>query len=102
MNLKCLKERKGLIGRSWQDNIHIYLRYAGCGAMEWIDLAEGIDQCERSKEPSGSVTCYEVLGQMHKCHKCKIETRPLVREGALHEEASTCQTKGRVISGHGP
>jgi hypothetical protein len=23
---------------------------------------------------------------------CKILTRPLVREGALHEEASTCQT----------
>jgi hypothetical protein len=33
---------------------------------------------------------------------CKIQTRPLVREGALHEEASTCQTKEHVKSGHGP
>jgi hypothetical protein len=27
---------------------------------------------------------------------------PLVREGALHQEASTCQTKEHVKSGHGP
>jgi hypothetical protein len=33
---------------------------------------------------------------------CKIQTRTLVREGALHEEASTCQTKEHVKSGHGP
>jgi hypothetical protein len=26
---------------------------------------------------------------------CKIQTRPLVREGVLHEEASICQTKER-------
>jgi hypothetical protein len=24
---------------------------------------------------------------------CKVQTRPLVREGALHEEASTCVLK---------
>jgi hypothetical protein len=33
---------------------------------------------------------------------CKIQTRALVREGALHEEASTCQTKEHIKSGHGP
>jgi hypothetical protein len=33
---------------------------------------------------------------------CKIQTRPLVREGALHEEGSTCQTKEHVKSAHGP
>jgi hypothetical protein len=31
----------------------------------------------------------------------QIQTRPLVREGALHQEASTCQTKEHVKSGHG-
>jgi hypothetical protein len=33
---------------------------------------------------------------------CKIQTRPLVRVGALHDEGSTCQTKEHVKSGHGP
>jgi hypothetical protein len=33
---------------------------------------------------------------------CKIQTRPLVREGALHEEASICQTKEHVKCVHGP
>jgi hypothetical protein len=32
----------------------------------------------------------------------KIQIRPLVREGALHEEASTCQTKEHVKCGRGP
>jgi hypothetical protein len=30
------------------------------------------------------------------------QTHPLVREGPLHEEASTCLTKEHVKSGHGP
>jgi hypothetical protein len=33
---------------------------------------------------------------------CKIQTCPLIREGALHEERITCQTKEHVGSGHGP
>jgi hypothetical protein len=33
---------------------------------------------------------------------CKIQTRPLVREGALLEEENVCQTKEHVKSGHGP
>jgi hypothetical protein len=32
----------------------------------------------------------------------KIQTRPLVREGALRQEASIYQTKEHVKSGHGP
>jgi hypothetical protein len=32
----------------------------------------------------------------------KIQTRPLVRGGTLHEEGSTYQTKEHVKSGHGP
>jgi hypothetical protein len=31
----------------------------------------------------------------------KLQTRPLVKEDALHEEASTCQTNENVKSGHG-
>jgi hypothetical protein len=31
----------------------------------------------------------------------KIQTRPLVRKRARHQEASTCQTKELVKSGHG-
>jgi hypothetical protein len=38
------------------------------------------------------------MSDMH----CKIQTRPLVKEGALHEEGSTYQTKEHVKSGHGP
>jgi hypothetical protein len=30
------------------------------------------------------------------------QARPLVREGALHEEASTCRTKESLKLGHGP
>jgi hypothetical protein len=32
---------------------------------------------------------------------CKTQTRPHVREGALHEEGSTYQTREHVESGHG-
>jgi hypothetical protein len=32
----------------------------------------------------------------------KVQTRPLVREGALNEEATICETKEHVKSGHGP
>jgi hypothetical protein len=32
----------------------------------------------------------------------KIQTRPLVREGTLHEEGRRRQTKEHVKSGHGP
>jgi hypothetical protein len=33
---------------------------------------------------------------------CKLQTRPLVREGALYAETRTCQTKENLRSGHGP
>jgi hypothetical protein len=33
---------------------------------------------------------------------CKMQTCPLVREGTLHKEASTRQTKEHVKPGHGP
>jgi hypothetical protein len=33
---------------------------------------------------------------------CIMRNRPLVREDALHEETSMCQTKEHVKSGHGP
>jgi hypothetical protein len=32
----------------------------------------------------------------------KIQTRPLVKEGVLHDEESTRETKEHVKSGHGP
>jgi hypothetical protein len=34
--------------------------------------------------------------------QCKIQTHPLLREGALHEETSKYQTKGNLKSGNGP
>jgi hypothetical protein len=33
---------------------------------------------------------------------CKIQTRPLIKEGALHEDESKCQTKENLKLGHGP
>jgi len=31
--------------RRWEDNIKIDLHEAGCGAMDWIELAEDRDRC---------------------------------------------------------
>jgi hypothetical protein len=39
-------ERKKRLGRPrhmWEDNIKMYLRDVGCGAMDWIDLAQDVD-----------------------------------------------------------
>jgi hypothetical protein len=33
---------------------------------------------------------------------CKLQTRPVVREVALHEETRNCQSKETLKSGHGP
>jgi hypothetical protein len=33
---------------------------------------------------------------------CKLQTRPLVRDGALHDETRTCQTEENLKSGHWP
>jgi hypothetical protein len=47
------------------DNIKIDLRALGWGDMDWIDLAEDMDQWrvlgEHSNEHSGSIKCWEVL-----------------------------------------
>jgi hypothetical protein len=40
-------------------------RDIGWGGMDWIDLAQDMDQwralCEHSNEPSRSIKCWEVL-----------------------------------------
>jgi hypothetical protein len=36
-----------------------------------------------------------------KCLHCKLQTRPLLREGVLYEKASNCQTKENLKSGGG-
>jgi hypothetical protein len=33
---------------------------------------------------------------------CKLQTRPVVKEGSLHEEASNCQTNENLKSSYGP
>jgi hypothetical protein len=35
-------------------------------------------------------------------HGINQKIRPLIREGALHEETRTCQTEETLKSGHGP
>jgi len=41
-------ERKRPLGRPrnrWEDNIKLELQEVGCGAMDWIDLAQDRDRC---------------------------------------------------------
>ena len=45
--------------RRWVDNIRMDLQEVGCGYVDWIGLAQGIDRwrdaCECGNEPSGSI-----------------------------------------------
>jgi hypothetical protein len=59
-------EREGnrLLGRPtrrWEDNIKAELYEAGCGGMNWIELAQVAGTCECGNEPSGSIKCVEFL-----------------------------------------
>ena len=47
----------------WEDNIKMVLQEVGCGAMAWIDLAQGRDRWRAlwPNEPSGSIQCEEFL-----------------------------------------
>ena len=59
-------EGKGPLGRPrrrFEDNIKMDLQEAGCGGMDWIELAQGqvAGNCECSNEPSGSIKCGEFL-----------------------------------------
>jgi hypothetical protein len=61
-NVACMGERRGLykvlVGkpagkrplgrhrRRWNDNIKMDLQEAGCGSMDWIELAQDRDSCE--------------------------------------------------------
>jgi hypothetical protein len=47
--------------RGLADNIKMDLREIGWGGIDWIDLAQDRDQWEGSREPSGSVKCWEIL-----------------------------------------
>jgi hypothetical protein len=38
------KRPLGTPGRRWEDNIEMYLREIGWGGMDWIDLAQDINQ----------------------------------------------------------
>jgi hypothetical protein len=40
------------------------LREIGWGGMNWIDLAQE-KSCGHGNEPSPSIKCWEVLGQLH-------------------------------------
>jgi hypothetical protein len=49
------------------DNIKMDLRAVDWGGMDWIDLAQDMDQCccEHGNEPSGSVKCWDALEWQH-------------------------------------
>jgi hypothetical protein len=47
--------------RRWADNIKIALREMGWDVIDWIDLAQGRDQCKHGNELAGCITCWEVL-----------------------------------------
>ena len=37
------------------------LQEAGCGGIDWIELAQDTDSCECGNEPSGSIKCGKFL-----------------------------------------
>jgi hypothetical protein len=39
------KRPLGSLRRGWDDNIKIDLQVVGCGAVEWIELAQDRDRC---------------------------------------------------------
>jgi hypothetical protein len=47
--------------RRWEDNIKTDLQEVGREGMDWIELAQDRDTCERGSELSGSVKCGEFL-----------------------------------------
>jgi hypothetical protein len=60
-------EGKRPLGRlrcRWKDNIKMDLSEIGWGDMDWIHLAQYMDQWRalvNSNEPSGSIKCWEIL-----------------------------------------
>jgi hypothetical protein len=63
-------EGKRPLGRPrhrWEDNIKMDLQEAGCGGMDWIELAQDrqvAGTCECGNEPSGSIKCGEFLDRL--------------------------------------
>jgi hypothetical protein len=59
------KRPLGKTGRSWEDNIRMYLREIGWGGMDWIDLAQDRDQWRAIVNTvmnlGGSIKCWEIL-----------------------------------------
>jgi hypothetical protein len=58
-------EGKRLLGRPrhrWMNNIKIDLREIGWGIMDWIDMAQDMDQwMALVNTPSGSINCWEFV-----------------------------------------
>jgi hypothetical protein len=55
--------RKRPLGRPrsrWKDNIKMDLQEAGCGGMDWIDVAQDSDRW-RARVNAGSIKCGELL-----------------------------------------
>jgi hypothetical protein len=50
----------------WEDNIKMYIQEAGCGGMDWIELAQDRDRWPALVNViivhSGSIKCEEFLG----------------------------------------
>jgi hypothetical protein len=44
--------------------------------MDWIDLAQGRDQCEHGNEPLGSIKCWEVFEWLHNWRFLKKRSAP--------------------------
>jgi hypothetical protein len=64
------------------DNIKMDLREIGWDGMDWIDLAQDMDQrrgsCEHGNETSGSIKCWEVLEWLRNWQLLKTGSAPQV------------------------
>jgi hypothetical protein len=66
--------------RRWVDNSKMALRETRLGGVAWIDIAHDRDQWgvsfEHGNESSGSIKCWEVLGQLHNWQLLKKGSAP--------------------------
>jgi hypothetical protein len=58
------------------DNIKMDFREIGWDGMDWIDLAQDRDSCERGEEPSDSIKFWEVLEWLHNWQLFKKGSAP--------------------------
>jgi hypothetical protein len=100
------KETSRKTRRKWVDNIKIDLRDIACGGMDWIDLAQDMDQWRAHENVAINLRFPQTVGSFVEC----LHNRSFSRRAQLHTRILSCDrvysdTKHSsllaVMSGHG-